>query len=548
MLSDCDAVILVQRFPSLREKELEIIKFTELGDKNVTVADKLFVFLSRIDSQATPEALEQHIKEASQDWANRANLPPKRIVPGSAGAYLVLNGLAEQKTQLEIGGVEAIENKLKLLTGTDEPEMLRQEVTGIPEIKERIFQYINTERVSILSKRCEAYISKILDTSEEIVQLVRKNYPENPEEAKRFEEEKRRIEFTRWWTNKWKDIKAELQIFFKSSVVNRDLNEITNSASSINKFKQRYSEVVASEIEKLRARTLGKKDRIFSENSNPTFDSRKANDRWREDLFIDVNETLYAIANQLAVELQDEALKLIEYMTILLWGSKQVKSILIENSDYEFLLKLENSLSVLFLRFARPVTEALIRGPVDSEARNNIVKMLGADIDIIDNYYQGKETAFNVLRRYVKYGPDLLFNPELRQTILGITDVAEQIAQVGSKAISDVEKELKTPQDQVVFEITNDINAFEEYLQFAIFEAAGFESYCVQELQRLVDKFRDEEGAWTGIALNEWYQENPSLLSELPNNLKSQELNLEVSERLRQLSVALEKAKTISFE
>ena len=37
MLSDCDAVILVQRFTSLREKELEIIKFTEIGDKNVTV-------------------------------------------------------------------------------------------------------------------------------------------------------------------------------------------------------------------------------------------------------------------------------------------------------------------------------------------------------------------------------------------------------------------------------------------------------------------------------------------------------------------------------
>ena len=32
MLSDCDAVILVQRFTSLREKELDIIKFTERGD------------------------------------------------------------------------------------------------------------------------------------------------------------------------------------------------------------------------------------------------------------------------------------------------------------------------------------------------------------------------------------------------------------------------------------------------------------------------------------------------------------------------------------
>ena len=55
MLSDCDAVILVQRFTSLREKELEIIKFTESGDKNVSVADKLFVFLSRIDSLGSAE-------------------------------------------------------------------------------------------------------------------------------------------------------------------------------------------------------------------------------------------------------------------------------------------------------------------------------------------------------------------------------------------------------------------------------------------------------------------------------------------------------------
>ena len=235
-------------------------------------------------------------------------------------------------------------------------------------------------------------------------------------------------------------------------------------------------------------------------------------------------------------------------MTNLLWGSKQVKGILINNSDDEFLLKLENSLSVLFLRFARPVAEALIRGPVDSDTRKNIVKMLGADIDIIDNYYQGKETAFGVLRRYVKYGPELLFNPKLRQKILGVVEATEKIAEVGSEVINDNSNEVRTPQENVVFEIENDINAFEEYLQFAIFEAAGFGSYCVQELQGLVDKFRDEEGAWAGIALNEWYQENPSLLSELPSNLKSQELNLEVSERLRQLSVSLKKARNISFE
>jgi hypothetical protein len=187
MLSDCDAVILVQRFTSLREKELEIIKFTELGDKNITVADKLFVFLSRIDSLGSTEALKTHIEEASQDWYKRAKLPRDRIVSSSAGAYLILNGLAGESTKLEIGEASNIQAQLKRLTGITDEETLNNKGTGIPEIKAKIFNYINTERVFILKKRCETSINTILSTSEEIYNLVSKRYPENPEDAKRFE-------------------------------------------------------------------------------------------------------------------------------------------------------------------------------------------------------------------------------------------------------------------------------------------------------------------------------------------------------------------------
>ncbi len=72
---------------------------------------------------------------------------------------------------------------------------------------------------------------------------------------------------------------------------------------------------------------------------------------------------------------------------------------------------------------------------------------------------------------------------------------------------------------------------------------AGFESYYIQELKGLVDSFREKEGTWTGIAQNEWLQGNPLLLAEVPSELKSQESNLEVSERLRQLSTALKKTR-----
>jgi hypothetical protein len=532
MLSDCDAVILVQRFTSLREKELEIIKFTEQGDKNVTVADKLFVFLSRIDSLGSAEAMKTHIQEAAQDWLKRANLPNHRIVSGSAGAYLLLNNIAGEQTKLEIGDTHVIQSHLQRLTGIDDLEILKTEATGIPVIKEKIFDYINTERVAILKKRCEASLNTIISTSEEIYRLVSKNHPENPEQAKLFAENNQRVLFAEWWNQKWLIIKADLQKYYDAYIINKALDNLTaNSLTQIEKFREGYLEIVDQEMQKLREETFKKKDTIFLANSNPEFDRMKANFAWREDLYNDISRLLSNIARQLALELQNESLNLVAYMTSLLWGSDQVKARLIENSEDYFLAKLENSLSVLFLRFARPVAEALIRGPVNSDTRNKIIKSLGVDIEIVDNYYSGKEPAYSLLKRYVKYGADLLFNLEVRQQVLGITGIVTGIA---TTAINN-----EIPQQSVIFEVENDINAFEEYLKFAIFNAASFESYCIQELKGLVDSFREKEGTWTGVALNEWLQGNPLLLAEIPNNLKSQQSNLEVSERLRQLSIAL---------
>ena len=545
MLSDCDAVILVQRFTSLREKELEIIKFTELGDKNVTVADKLFVFLSRIDSLASAEALKTHIEEASQDWLRRANLPHERIVYGSAGAYLILNGLAGEQTKLEIGEASNIQAQLKRLTGITDGETITKDGTGIPEIKDKIFNYINTERVSILKKRCEASINKIISTSEEIYITLSKKYPENPEKAKLFEENNRRVLFTEWWHQKWEIIKADLQKYYEHSVVNKPLESSSaKSFTQIEKFRERYLQIVEAEMKKLREETFKKKDTIFLANSNPEFDRMKANFAWRDSLYGDISKLLSSIAHQLALELKDEALKLVDYMTSLLWESNQVKFRLIESSEEDFLAKLENSLSVLFLRFARPVAEALIRGPVNSDTRNKIIKSLGVDIEIVDNYYSGEEAAFKVLKKYVKYGSDLLFNPDLRQQVLGVAGVATQIAGVATQIVVDVSKGLTSSQDSVAFEVENDINAFEEYLRYAIFGASGFESYCIQELKGLVDSFREKEGTWAGVALNEWLQGNSILFAEIPDNLKSKESNLEVSERLRQLSIALKRSRS----
>ena len=533
MLSDCDAVILVQRFTSLREKELEIIKFTEQGDKNVTVADKLFVFLSHIDSFDDSQDLQNHIEEASQEWLKCAKLPRDRIVSGSARAYLILNGLTEKQTQSEIGDVTNIQSDLQRLTGITDEENLNKNVTGISEIKQKIFNYINTERVSILQKRCEASINNILKSSENIYTLVDKKYSDNPEQARQFEEGKQRILFTEWWGKKWELIKGDLNKFYGDSILQIDLDDVIPYSITTEKFKKRYLEIVANEMQQLKEETFRKRDIIFDDFPPGYFDPAEANIRWRKSLYSDITQLLHSIACQLAFELKEQALDLVEYMTTLLWKSNHVKEKLIDKSEDYFLSKLEHSLSTLFLRFARPVAELLIRSPLYSHTRKQIIKKIGIDIEILDNYYSGQEPAFQVLKKYANNGFKLLFDPEVREKVLGIAEVVTNtnvsgqvlgvaglvtntnvsgqvlgIAQGIAKVFTVVALDINnySPQESVTFEVENDLSALEEYLRYAIFDAAGFESFCIQEFNGLINSFREKEATWTGVAINEWLQ------------------------------------------
>ncbi len=537
MLSDCDAVIIVQMFPSLRDAELKIIKFTEEGDRNVKVADKLFAFLSRIDSKNTAEAVKDHIALAKADWSRQANLPERRIVSGTAGSHLVLSGVASEQTLKEVGSPEAVTQRLEGLTGVRDRDQLLKQVTGIKEIKSRVNTYINTERVGVLKKRCEASISQILSTSENIRSTVSKRYSDNPENAKRQEEDSKRISFSEWWETKWEQILAELADYYDLNIrpsdrTHRNADQLATPSKIQESFHARYLAHVEKLFLAYKEQAKRRRKLIFKQQSVIQFDSQKTNFEWREELFADISQMLHDISKELALELRQEATELVEYISSLMWNSPEVKLRLIEDAE-AYVEALDRSLSVLFLRFARPMVEALVRGPVDSEMRSSIVKRLGPDIEILDNYYSGESIEFKTLKRFANYGMKLLYDLTIRDKVLGIQEMAEMAGKVTQTAL--------TPEELLIREVEADLKAVEVYLKEAIFEAAGFRQYCSQELDRLRDKFINSRAVWSGVATNEWLGENPLLLAELPDNLKKLEVNLEVSDRLRQLTVALDK-------
>ncbi|MDJ0901767.1 MAG: dynamin family protein [Xenococcus sp. MO_188.B8] len=573
MLSDCDAVIVVQRFRNIRDAELQIIRFTEQGDHNIKVSDKLFVFLSHIDMQASEGAMAEHISEATRDWHNRAGLPQQRIVAGSAGSYLVLRKKANEQTLKEVGTPDVVKQRLTLLTGIDNYRQKCDQIVGIQDIKQRVFDYIDTERVEVLQKRCDTSVKKILTSAKEIREFVSRRYSDNPENAKRYEEDQERIKFSEWWENKWKQILSDLADYYSANIRQSTVSTNNNpvNLSITEDFYRRYLDFVNQSFEKFRERVDENRKLIFKANSVTYFDGTEVNFKWRDEIYIEISKLLLDISNELAVELRKEALQLVDHISSLMWNAPEVKLRLIKDAD-DYIAKLNHSLTVLFLRFARPMVEALIRGPLDSDKRKDITEKLGADIEILDNYYCGNKPEFSTLKRFAKYGMRLLYDLTIRERILGIQGVVDPLVDsvveplVDSvvdplvDSVVDQITDFPNQQERIMEEITNprsidsiesvqslvreveaDIMAVEVYLKEAVFEAAALKQYCIQELDTLRDEFINLKPVWNGVVMNEWLSENPQLLSELPDDLQALEVNIEISERLNQLTIMLNK-------
>jgi len=541
MLADCDAIILVQRRDiDLKAHEQDLIKFGATGDPYLKLADKLFVFWGQIDLQPSKEVLAENWQQLLGKWA-AFEIPEHRIVSGSAGAHLVLQGFDIP----QVGSLDQTQNKMRSLTGlTAENEL--KDATGIFELQQRIQNYLDHERTELLKKRCNGMITDILKTAQEIYKTVAAVYPEDPEQSKRAQESQQQIEFSEWWAKRWKKTSADVNNRFKEgseiSIKNRQL------------FKERYEELVKDKMAKLPARQLEARQQIFDSISNPVFDSIKANYTWREKLHSDVRKMLKSLANNLALELQQEVLALVKELDQQLWNSPRVKTKLIDD-DLLYVKLLEHSLNTLFLRFARPVAELLIRGALGSETRSETRKKIGPDIEIIDNYYNGGEPALERLCQYANHGVDLITNPQKRKEVLGSSvNVAKAIIgtnpfaniaiQAAETIINEVGKSIPAPnpENTVIVEVEADLKALEHYLIYGIFEASGFGVFCQQELDNLRDNFLDvdTEGYWTGVVGVEWREGNAELLKELPLNLQAFNFDTEVSDTLKQLRIALD--------
>jgi hypothetical protein len=561
MLTDSDAVIIVQRDPSLKGTETKLVQMAVSGD-NIPIARKLFVFLTRTDQIATAAALRSHIQVATESWKREAavTLPSGRFVPGSAGAWLLMKvSDLTDKTATQLGKPAAMIARLEELYETKDPAALER-ATGIPVIKEAVTRYLDSERVEVLKDRCDQSIRAIIGTARHMREQVSARFSENPEDAVRQAHRERGRSFTAWWGDKtrgkWSEILAELHTYYLKNVM-VERQDGAHTIGRFDKFANHYQQLINQGLAQLPSLQDAVRDRIFAATSDSTFDERTANVAWRENLFRDVCDLVEHVAEELALELREEADQLVGEMRRLLWNSQDVERFLVDERgrpspalDQEYL---QNTLKVLFLRFARPVANALVRAPVGSDTRNDIIRDLGADIELLDGYLPVEiDPALRQLRRFAKNGIDLLLNPQVRELVLGPVPAALPLKRLNS-VITALQRagdgagslpsatETLNRQRAVIREVVGDVEALQVFLLEAVFEASGFRSFCLVELQRLRDCFSSNGPQWSNLVRDEWQTGNPLLMNHLPPNLQTLETDTVVSDRLRNLAEALAK-------
>jgi len=583
MLSDCDALIVIMRDPSIKGNERDLVNLAVHGD-NIPLKDKLFVFMSRADVRETPTAWQDDQRGARESWHTDAgvDLNLKRFIGGSAGAHLALtlpwNALSDKaKKQLPTR-----ENALAKMATIFEVKPTLEEVlpkTGILELKSQVKSYLDSERVEILEKRVEAIRSDIEGKARLIYDRVSKLVPNNPEDFERLHESDQLRAFDEWWGHenkgKWADIRGKLNEFYDTNVFERNPETGVKNARKLAEIKKEYEETITKQLAEIPARQEANRKRIFDSHRNPEFDYDKCNIEWRRELYGDVIKTIESLASTFTSNLLEQTNSVYDYVReTLMYGSNRVEISIASgySAEKEYL---EKSLQILFLRFARPLADVLVRAPIGSQTREFNVRQLGADIELFDLYLARRDDidpAFRQLKLMADHGSgNLLFDENIRNENIGspLTDAVKNFLASAAKDTIDAMlppqiKMLKTlydalqptsspapqekivkpkprTQDDLIREVEGDLIGVEVLLKAALFDATGFGSFLYNELQTLRDNLDKKEKGFYSVATYEWKSLNSKLISEsgFPDKCKSLEIDTSFCQAVTQLREAL---------
>lgn len=568
-LKNCDAIIYAKEMkqPSITGPEKEMLLVVDAEDPGIKVADKVFVVLTQADTLDDQIDLKDTYEKHKNYWPS---VPERRLIPVSARSHLVEFGIPSEDT---LRRSKSVDDKLKLkkLGITD----------GIALLKEAVNYYIDNERAQVLQKRCDALVNNLRNFAGDILMRLEPVYGKVTESDFQ-EDDLLGKEFNQWWGREWQRIKKDFDVWYAESIQGRkEADALGAEHQELAALHTAYDEKIGILLSNLTAAQPDELKRIYTAGGTMSMpDPREGNYKIREELYREIQQKFETeLTDQLAQALQALIDQIVLKTGELLWETEDVRKTLLHSYADEEIeqARIRHGFQVLFLRFGRVAVEVFIAKPL--QARERLLNERTAEIKTLEAFYQHADKASPAdgrLTHYLRYGFWEKAGNSIA-TIVGKTaraaakavnvqelseaPVAETAPTTGrgsrakavtgvvelSEAVGAVRKDLYEPEkspepinfEQVVDEINGDLAALQDYLKNSVFYAAGFITYCNQELERIRNRFKeieDNERQWIGIIRTAVkYERNPKIPFNIAHSRRDFRLRREIAVDIKEV-------------
>jgi hypothetical protein len=543
-LRNCDAIIYAKEMkqPSITGPEKEMLLVADAEDPSLRVSDKVFVVLTQADAMDDQIDFRDTLAKHKSYWPA---VPDRRLLPVCARSHLVEFGIPSEDTLRRSKSADD-KSKLKKLGIVD----------GIGTLKEAVNFYIDNERAGVLQKRCDSLVHTTRQLTVEILNKLEPIYG-TVIETEQQEDDLLGKEFNQWWGKEWQRIKKDFDVWYAESIQGRtEADGLGAEHEELSALRLAYDQKIEALLSNLLTAQPDELKRIYTAGGTLSMpDPREGNYKIREELFREIQKKFETeLTDQLAQALQALIDAIVRKIQELLWETEEVRRTLLHSHLDESIeqARIRHGFQVLFLRFGRVAVEAFIAKPL--QARDRLLNERAAEIKTLEAFYQGtdKNKQEGGLTNYLRYGLWTGVLNKLSPTTRTRGAAAKTLVESAATEVAvttGVAKELEKEKiekaaeplnfEHVVEEINGDLAALQDYLKNSVFYAAGFITYCNQELERIRNRFKemeDNERQWIGIIRTAVKYERNSLIPyNIAHTRRDFQLRREIALELKEI-------------
>lgn len=501
-LARADVIIFLTNLSdkvSLVESELQMLDVADREDPLVKASDKMFVFLNKADMCGDHEAFTRRYERAINEWCRtHGKCLPERVIPGSAGAHLMA-----QSSHVRPDTRTMLASAQESLTRVEPPFG-----DGMGHLQDEIERYIQHDRVRVLGARCDRLLSDGVALARHVLGYLTDHFPQSAQELEAEQQARYMDRFDDWFEETWDAFQKRFETYWHTRVEPRD--DPDDPAGRHEQFEQlrRSYETI---VEQLKAEYFIPEPEIrrqyqlatdgFAQPMQANMDVRK------HLILLKIKPGLDKLATHLAGALIAITQELQQEVREAFFGLDEVADQITPASTLQaYHEQLTHGLSTLFLRYARPATSIFLKTPRGTPDRlQNMLAFYSNEIELLRLFYSGPAEKKR-LRRFLETGSWALPEDEASDDAAPLKRGERPRRGAQSEAASDGPTSMldailsQAPTlptanslGGVVEEITEDCEAFADYLVHAIYHASGLEEYCLEELRRLRQHLRSQE-------------------------------------------------------